>query len=603
MKTMKKTCKRLVVFLIVAVVAFSWQFYGIKNITPLMFFENAVSDYVYYKPEGTKLDVKIIGIDEETLAAYGRYEEWSREKTAELIELLSRDASTASAVIGIDTLFVGSADELSDDDLRLALACENAGNVVMAANLVYRVSIDYLSDGNYYYDGWNVETVELPYDILNASVAVGFANAMQDKDGYIRRAKLLAECEGNIYESFSLKIANEYLKKQGVEAVKPADGTVKFMFSGQIGEYEKVSLCDVLEGKVDLRTFRNSIVLVGAYAPGMQDAYNVAIERGGQMYGVEIHANVIEALINNKLVRDVPLLMAALAVTLLFLLYVFLAERQKLSIILAEGLLLMGVWLVAGNILKKYGLLLPVTVAESGTLLLLIYFVITKYVMEKLGRKRVLKAFERYVAPQVVKELGKQDSFELKLGGERRNIAVLFVDIRGFTSMSEALKPEQVVEILNEYLELTSRAVFKNHGMLDKFIGDATMAVFNAPVDLEDYVFQAVSAAYDMMKEAEVLEKRLKEQFGRSVQFGIGINCGPAIVGNIGSERRMDYTAIGDTVNTAARLEGAAGRGEILISRRVYEAVKDRVEVQPVGELSLKGKEQKTEAYRLLRIL
>ena len=179
---------------------------------------------------------------------------------------------------------------------------------------------------------------------------------------------------------------------------------------------------------------------------------------------------------------------------------------------------------------------------------------------------------------------------------------MLFVDIRGFTTMSESLEPEQVVDILNEYLELTSRSIFNNQGTLDKFIGDATMAVFNAPVDLDDYVFKAVCAAYDMRKGAEVLEKKLTEQFGNSVQFGIGVNCGPAIVGNIGSVKRMDYTAIGDTVNTAARLESNAKRGEILISEAVYERIKDRIEAEPVGELSLKGKATKILTYRLVDI-
>ena len=230
----------------------------------------------------------------------------------------------------------------------------------------------------------------------------------------------------------------------------------------------------------------------------------------------------------------------------------------------------------------------------------MVYFIGKKYVVEKRSKRKILKAFTRYVAPQVVKELSKEDSFEVRLSGEKRNIAVLFVDIRGFTTMSEALPPEQVVAMLNAYLELTSKAVFKNEGTLDKFIGDATMAIFNAPIDLEDYVYKAVCTALNMIESAKELEQKLQRQQGISVQFGIGINCGEAVVGNIGSERRMDYTAIGDTVNTAARLESKAKRGEILISQAVYEAVADRVEVEAVGELELKGKQEKIRTYRLL---
>ena len=195
------------------------------------------------------------------------------------------------------------------------------------------------------------------------------------------------------------------------------------------------------------------------------------------------------------------------------------------------------------------------------------------------------------MAPQIVDEISKKKDFKVELGGERRHIAVLFVDIRGFTTMSEVLKPEEVVEILNEYLSLTTQSIFNNKGTLDKFVGDATMAVFNAPLDLDDYIYRAVKTAWDMKAGSEALAEKFEKRFGRSVAFGIGVNCGDAVVGNIGCEFRMDYTAIGDTVNTAARLESNAKRGQILISQEVYDNVKDRVEVTPIGELPLKGKE------------
>lgn len=205
----------------------------------------------------------------------------------------------------------------------------------------------------------------------------------------------------------------------------------------------------------------------------------------------------------------------------------------------------------------------------------------------------------KYVAPQVVDEISKKGEFHMVLGGENRHIAVLFVDIRGFTPMSENLEPEQIVEILNEYLSLTTNSIFKNGGTLDKFIGDATMAVFNAPFDLEDYIYKAVCTARDIAAGSAELQERLMKRFGKSISFGIGVNCGNAVVGNIGCEFRMDYTAIGDTVNTAARLESNAGKGQILISQEVYEAVKDRVQVTEVGVIPLKGKSNGVFVYQL----
>ena len=165
--------------------------------------------------------------------------------------------------------------------------------------------------------------------------------------------------------------------------------------------------------------------------------------------------------------------------------------------------------------------------------------------------------------------------------------------------MSESLEPEQVVEILNEYLQLATEAIFKNRGTLDKFIGDAAMAIFNAPFDLDDFVYKAVCAARDIAAGSQELEERLKKRFGKTVSFGIGVNCGRAVVGNIGCDFRMDYTAIGDTVNTAARLESNAKKGQILISEYVYEAVKERVEVTEIGEIPLKGKSKGVFVYQL----
>ena len=178
----------------------------------------------------------------------------------------------------------------------------------------------------------------------------------------------------------------------------------------------------------------------------------------------------------------------------------------------------------------------------------------------------------------------------------------MFVDIRGFTPMSENLQPEQVVQILNEYLTLTTESIFKHNGMLDKFIGDATMAVFNAPFDLEDYLYEAVATAWDIKSGSDELGKKLMEQFGRTVSFGIGVNCGDAVVGNIGCEVRMDYTAIGDTVNTAARLESRAKPGQILISEALYKALEDRIEAEEVGEMELKGKSNKIMVYSVTAI-
>jgi len=597
---MKKKLRIVVLILIVTIFSVFWNSYGISQWKPLIYLENLMSDTVYRRPVGSSQNIKIIGVDEETLSKYGKFEEWSREKLAELVELLSFDEKNAPAVICMDFFLMGESDSKPEKDARLVEAVQNAGNVVFASNLVYRTAYGQDENGEFYRDEQNIQQVEKPFDALRSVSKYGYANTMIESDGYIRRSRVNVVAENEMQNSLSYQTYMVYQESKG-EKAKEINGLIQFQYSGNPGDYEKVSLVDVLDGRIDLRAFKDCIVMVGAYAPGMQDSFHVAVDRGELMYGVEVHANIIDSLLDGKIVRDVPKLLATVITVLVLAVYAFVAQRQKkLFMILSEGVFVMLLWLGAGIVLKKFLWILPLSGVEIGMVLLMTYFIVTKYVFEKLEKKRVLKAFERYVAPEIVKELGKDDAFESRLGGERRDIAVLFVDIRGFTTMSESLEPEQVVEILNEYLNLTSQSIFNNQGTLDKFIGDATMAVFNAPVDLDDYVYKAVCAAYDMRKGAEVLEKKLTEQFGNSVQFGIGVNCGPAIVGNIGSVKRMDYTAIGDTVNTAARLESNAKRGEILISDAVYERIKDRIDAEPVGELSLKGKATKILTYRLI---
>ncbi len=320
------------------------------------------------------------------------------------------------------------------------------------------------------------------------------------------------------------------------------------------------------------------------------------------MYGVEINANIVQALMEEKTAVDVNIWLQAVIMMLVVLFYFYLASSQKLLPSALEGIAVMMLYMLVGRFLALHGYRITqiyVLIVLTGCI---IYFIVEKYLLEKIRRRKVLTAFKRYMAPQVVDKLASSEDFESRLGGEKRDVAVLFVDIRGFTTMSESLKPEEVVKILNEYLALTTSCILKNEGMLDKFIGDATMAVFNAPFDQKDYCMAAVKAAWDIQQGGKELGGKLLEKYGKTVQFGVGVHCGEAVVGNIGCEFRMDYTAIGDTVNTASRLEGKARPGEILISEALYERLQGRIEGEVLGELELKGKKEKIKVYQLTAV-
>lgn len=596
---MKKILKDVFLPLIPALII------GILLITePFYNLDVLICDMAYSDISGPSPKIKIIGIDEETLTAYGNFSNWSREKSAELVELLCEDEATAPCLLGFDIMFIGEGTN-PETDARLVEACKKAGNVVLATSLVYRGMTKVDENGNRYYDEWNIEMEEMPFEALNEVADSGFATVLMSKDGFVRTAQLFAETEAGHRTSFSYALYERYMEIIGEKAVKPEVNSINqlhFFYSGEVGEYSTFSLCDVLEGKVPKSEFTDCIVLVGAYASGMQDSYRAAIDRGQSMQGVEINANVLQALMDGKTATEVSNKLHAVIMVILTYLVFFIVRKQKMAPAIIETVVVMGVHLLTGRIMASNGKMITQIYVMIVCVLIIAYLLVEKYLLEKLRRRKMLSTFKQYMAPQVVDKLTKGNDFEVKLGGEKRDVAVLFVDIRGFTPMSENLQPEQVVQILNEYLTLTTESIFKHNGMLDKFIGDATMAVFNAPFDLEDYLYEAVATAWDIKSGSEKLEKKLMEQFGRTVSFGIGVNCGDAVVGNIGCNFRMDYTAIGDTVNTAARLESRAKAGQILISEKLYKALEDRIEAEEVGEMELKGKSNKIMVYNVTAI-
>lgn len=565
------------------------------------FLDIGISDRLNQRESVTNKKIYIIGIDDKTLAKYGPVNTWSREIPAKLVTLLNGADGVRPAVIGFDVIYSEEADRKADD--AFARACGEAGNVVAAMSFSFKEQPERGADGRIVYNPYHVDHVIWPYDSLKKEIICGFANTFVDTDGYVRQAMAYLDHEGERAYSLSSQVYQIYQESRGEEAVFPAvygrNNRFYFTYSAKAGGYSVVSMADVLDGTVDPAIFRDAVVLVGAYAVGMQDSYMPAIAHNSQMYGVEIHANIIEALLEGKTQLPVsPLLYALAAALLCGAFYVF---SEKLRMLYTTVLLavLTVLDLVFVKVMYGNGWIVPTVLLPICLLVIWLVQLARGYLAEIMRRRRVVDVFKQYVAPQVVDKISKDKDFELVLGGENRHIAVLFVDIRGFTTMSESLAPEEVVEILNEYLGLTTQAIFDNGGTLDKFVGDATMAVFNAPFDLDDYIFRAVATAWDMQAGAERIAEKFRKRYGKTVSFGIGVNCGNAVVGNIGCDFRMDYTAIGDTVNTAARLESNARPGQILISAEVYEAVKDRVDVTPIGEIPLKGKSNGVFVYQV----
>ena len=571
---------------------------------PLYPVDAFLTDHIYSRLNGTDKRIVVIGIDEETLKEYGNFTLWSREKLAELLDKLYADEENAPEVVGLDFILSDHYDETADKALVDAVC---GRDVVIGTNIVYRGAVETDAKGGKYYNKEHIADVEMPYAELNEAAVSGFTNASIARDGYVRYAvntlaipEELKEKAGDTQDSFALAIYKLYAEKTGTDIVIPktnGKGQFQFIYSGETGEFSEVSLAAVMSDKVPASAFKDAIVLVGAYAPGFQDSYQPACDRGRTMYGVEIHANIIQAYLRGKTMVNADGFPVAVVVALIVVAFIILMKKRNLPLIITLSLIIAALYAFVGRTLSGKGIYISLVYLFLALFLSDIYFVLEKYLLERIRRRHTLDVFKKYVSPQVVDDLSRTGDFELHLGGEKRDVAVLFVDIRGFTPLSEMLQPEQVVEILNEYLKHVTDCVLRHNGTLDKFIGDAAMAVFNAPFDLEDYIYEAVGAAWDISRGSEEIEQKLKERFGKSVRFGVGVNCGPAIVGNIGCDFRMDYTAIGDTVNTAARLESNAKAGQVLISADVRAALGDRIEAESVGEIPLKGKSNKIEVF------
>ncbi len=592
----KKKSNLLIILetLLVGVLTFILIFSNSLNLLDLM-----ARDKLYQIPRGIDSKIKIIGIDEKTMNELGPIQTWSRSTYADLLNKLTENEDSKPMVVGFDIQFSGNVD---DGDAAFVEAAKQSGNVVIVNHLIYGKKLEPNERGLLVAP---VTDVEEPYDELREVCSIGFSNVSQDSDGTVRRIIPVEKFNGTNQKMFSSILYEKYCEYSGVTPnTVPTDkyGRSNINYSGRPGDYEYISMIDMLNGTIDTRAFKDSIVLVGAYAPGMRDSFKAPTSGSQQMYGVEIHANILQSYIQGRFSvngnRVVYIILVVIIAMLLHFLFRKLKPWQSLILLLVTIGAEVGILMAINNSGHTYSIIyLPVILVLSY-----IYSLAMNYIYEKARKKKVLNAFKKYVAPEIIDEISKSGDFQIKLGGENRDIAVLFVDIRGFTTMSEVLEPEQVVEILNEYLSLTTKSIFDNSGTLDKFVGDATMAVFNSPFDLPDYEFKAVCAAMDIVNGGKALEKTLMEKYGRTVGFGVGVNVGPAVVGNIGCEFRMDFTAIGDTVNTAARLEANAKKGQVLISDALYERVKDRVEVAEIGEIPLKGKSKGVFVYEVTEV-
>ena len=460
--------------------------------------------------------------------------------------------------------------------------------------------------------------VNLP-DISEAAGGAGYFNIFPDRDGTVRWVPLVIKYQGQHYCALSLAVLQKFqgnpplalrVAEFGVEQVRLGDisiptneeGRMLINYRGPQKTFPHYSATDVIHGRVPADAFRGKIVLVGATAIGI---YDIRVTPFDHVFpGLEVHANVIDSILKQDFLYrpNWVTLFDLLAIILIGVaMGIILPGVKALWGALAAGFIFLALILSSKFIFQGIGAWVNMTYPVLN--LVLTYLGITgyRYMTEEMEKKKVRGAFQYYLTASVVEQMLKNPE-KLKLGGEKKDLTVLFSDIRGFTSISERMAPELLVKFLNEYLTKMTDIVFKYDGLLDKYIGDALMAIWGAPLDQPDHARRACFTALEMVEELRVLREKWAAEGMPRLDIGIGINVGPMVVGNMGSERRFNYTVMGDSVNLGSRLEGLNKLygTNVIVSEMTYERVRDEILGRELDSVRVKGKHQPVKIYELL---
>jgi len=588
-------------------------------------------------PAARPRHVTIAAIDEKSLAALGRWP-WSRSVHAQLAERL--DAAGAR-VIAFDLFFPERESARADAQFARTLAATH--KALLGTLFLYgRDEARHFAAGALEQAEQGIAPhaiatvraatgappplqepagviVSIP-ELQAAAAAAGHLNVLPDADGVVRRVPLVVRYGGRYYPSFDALAARASLgagelalevADYGLTALQvggrqvPLDesGRLLVRYRGREGSFDIVSIADILEGRADAALLRDRVVLVGNTAKGIGD---LRVTPYGTLFpGVEVRANIIENLIDGEFLQrpDWMSLVDIAALVAIGLVLAWLLPRLGVA---GGSLLALGVAagyvLLADYLFVREGLWLNVVYPVLLAALLYVGTALVYYFFAFSEKRYLKRAFQHYVPPAVVEDL-VADTGKLRLGGEKRELTVLFSDIRGFTALSETMPPEELVKLLNGYFTRMTERVFAHQGSLDKYIGDAIMAVFGAPVPAPHHARLACRAALDMVGELEALQEEWRRAGVPPLDIGIGINSGPMIVGNMGSARRFNYTVLGDAVNLASRIESLNKDygTNILISEHTYAQVREEfANAREIDEVRVRGRAQPVRLYELI---
>ena len=605
------------------------------------------------KPRQFDEQVIIIDIDEKSMREQGRYP-WSRSKVSDLVTKLM-DAGVV--VVAFDIFFAESErnaievvlsknqhlDSQSKAQLKQLIGSVNFDQEFAETLGNSEVVLGFLFDDSAQNSGqlpdavidWSHEQDQLSeiatfehvlgnISILqSAATGAGFINSVPESDGFIRKASLVLNYQGQLYPSLALEAARVYTLADNIEAKSKVSGDATWLqglsfgshfiptnekgqifipYKGRERSFQYISATDVLNDRVEHDLLDGSVAFIGTSAVGLADLRTTSV--GVQYPGVEVHANVFEGLIHPEILPVELDITIALVFTLLLLtgfILAMLMTNQGPMRILIISLVSFALhisfnwycWWALKISLPLFQVILLIT-------LLTIYYGAAGFVSENANRKKIKNMFDQYVPPAYIEKMIRSaKGVELKT--ERKEMSVLFADIRDFTTLSEQFTPEELSDFLKEYLSEATAIIFNNKGTIDKYVGDMIMALWNAPLEDENHAVNAVISAMQLISLTEVLSEQFKEKNWPAIRVGIGISSGEMVVGDMGSTYRKAYTVLGDAVNLGARIESLTKYYgvDILVSSNTFEDItQHNVICRKMDRIKVKGKNTAVEIYQ-----
>ena len=462
--------------------------------------------------------------------------------------------------------------------------------------------------------------------IEQAAAGRGLFSINPERDGIIRRVPVVMNAQGQLVPTLTMDMLRVVTNsgailvrtdEAGVRAAAVPGLEVPTDLNGQFWVHfnkhdaqRYVSATDVLHGRVDPDRLRGRLVLIGTSAVGLLDVKTTPVEP--TMPGVEIHAQILESILTKSLLSRPNYAIGAelLTAIVLGLAIIIAAPLLPASIVVALGVLLVaGLVGMSWYFFLAHNLLIDFTYPLMSCWLIYLVLTFFNYFREQQQRHQIRSAFGFYLSPQLVEQLARSPE-KLVLGGEERRMTILFSDVRGFTTISEHYKddPQGLTHLMNRFLTPLTNAIIERKGTIDKYIGDAIMAFWNAPVDDADHEANACEAALEMLARAEALNVELKREAEANgglympLRVGIGLNTGPCVVGNMGSDFRFNYSVLGDTVNVASRLESRTKdyRLSMVIGSRTAEGAREKFATMEIDLIQVKGKKQPEAVFTVL---